>query len=298
MKILLTGSSGYVAQKLLPSLLDGGHQVICCVRDLKKVNFKQYQNSNLSIIEVDFLDKNSLSKIPKDIDVAYYLIHSMSTKKGNFENMEEVCATNFKNHINQTSAKQVIYLSGIVNSGKLSKHLSSRKNVELILSNSKFALTTLKAGIIIGSGSSSFEIMRDLVYKLPFMIAPKWLKTKCQPISINNVIEFLIGVIGQNETYNNSYDIGGPDILTYKEMLLGLADASNLKIRIVLLPIMTPRLSSYWLYFITSTSFPLAKNLVNSMKIEVICKENNLAKMLDIKLIDYKTALKLALSNQ
>ena len=294
MKILLTGATGYIAQRLLPVLLENGHEVICCVRDKNRFNLKNQLTSNLSIMEADFLNTESLQHIPTDIDVAYYLIHSMSTQKGDFENMEEICATNFKNRIEQTNAKQVIYLSGISNADELSKHLSSRRNVETVLSGSKFALTTLRAGIIIGSGSASFEIIRDLVEKLPFMITPRWLKTKCQPIAIRNVVEFLIAVIGETETYDNSYDIGGPDVLSYKEMLLRFAKIRGLKRRIVIVPVMTPKISSYWLYFVTSTSFALAKNLVNSMKIEVICKPNNLAMLMGIKLIDYDTSIQLA----
>ena len=246
------------------------------------------------MIEADFLHKDSLQHIPIDIDVAYYLIHSMSTETGNFSEMEERCAINFKEIIEKTNAEQVIYLSGIVNDTELSKHLSSRKNVEDILSEASFALTTLRAGIIVGSGSASFEIIRDLVEKLPAMITPRWLKTKCQPIAIRNVVEFMIGVIGRTETYNKSYDIGGPDILSYKEMLQHFATIRGLKLRILVVPVMTPKISSYWLYFVTSTSYALAKNLVNSMKIEVICKPNDLASMLNICLIDYNTSIRLA----
>ena len=294
MKILLTGATGYIAQRLLPVLLENGHEVICCVRDKNRFNTKNYLTSNLSVIEADFLKAESLQQIPTDIDVAYYLIHSMSTQNVDFEDMEAVCATNFKKRIEETNAKQVIYLSGISNADELSKHLSSRKNVETVLSGSNFALTTLKAGIIVGSGSASFEIIRDLVEKLPFMITPRWLKTKCQPIAIRNVVEFLIAVIGKTETYNNSYDIGGPDVLSYKEMLLQFAKIRGLKRRIVIVPVMTPKISSYWLYFVTSTSYALAKNLVDSMKVEVICKPNDLAMLLGIKLIDYRTSIKLA----
>jgi len=294
MKILLTGATGYIAQRLLPVLLENGHEVICCVRDKNRFNTKNYLTSNLSVIEADFLKAESLQQIPTDIDVAYYLIHSMSTQNVDFEDMEAVCATNFKNRIEETNARQVIYLSGISNADELSKHLSSRKNVETVLSGSDFALTTLKAGIIVGSGSASFEIIRDLVEKLPFMITPRWLKTKCQPIAIRNVVEFLIAVIAKTETYNNSYDIGGPDVLSYKEMLLQFAQIRGLKRRIVIVPVMTPKISSYWLYFVTSTSYALAKNLVDSMKVEVICKPNDLARLLGIKLIDYGTSIQLA----
>lgn len=294
MKILLTGVTGYIAQRLLPVLLENGHEVVCCVRDKNRFNNKKYANPSISLIEVDFLKKESLQHIPNDIELAYYLIHSMSTQIGDFGDMEEICATNFHDRIEETNAKQVIYLSGISNAEELSKHLSSRKNVESILSSNIYALTTLKAGIIVGSGSASFEIIRDLVEKLPFMITPRWLNTKCQPIAIRNVVEFLVGVIGKTETFNNGYDIGGPDILTYKEMLLRFAKVRSLKRRIIIVPVMTPRISSYWLYFVTSTSFALAKNLVNSMKVEVICKPNNLSATLGIKLIDYNTSIQLA----
>lgn len=294
MKILLTGVTGYIAQRLLPVLLDNGHEVVCCVRDKNRFHSKKFNSKNLIVIEADFLDKDSLQNIPNDIDVAYYLIHSMSTTIGDFENMEEICAQNFKERIQQTKAKQVIYLSGIVNSAVLSKHLSSRKQVEDILGEATFALTTLRAGIIVGSGSASFEIIRDLVEKLPFMITPRWLKTKCQPIAIRNVVEFLNGVIANTETYNKSYDIGGPDVLSYKEMLLKFAKIRGLKRRILIVPVMTPTISSYWLYFVTATSYALAKNLVNSMKVDVTCEPNNLAKLLQIKLLDYDTAIKLA----
>lgn len=293
MKILLTGVTGYIAQRLLPVLLQNGHEVVCCVRDRNRFTNK-YAAENISIIEVDFLNKDSLANIPADIDIAYYLIHSMSSETGDFTSMEQTCAINFKERIEQTNALQVIYLSGIVNESALSRHLSSRKNVENILTQSTIPVTTLRAGIIVGSGSASFEIIRDLVEKLPVMVAPRWLKTKCQPIAIRNVVEFMCGVIGKPETYNKTYDIGGPDILNYKEMLLHFAKVRRLKRRIMIVPVMTPNISSYWLYFVTATSYALAKNLVNSMKVEVICQPNNLASLLGISLIDYDTSIQLA----
>ena len=228
MRILLTGATGYIAQRLLPVLLSNGHEVICCVRDKARFDSEKYRSDSLSVIEVDFLKPETLKNIPSDIDAAYYLIHSMSTSTGDFEKMEETSAINFKNCIQQTKARQVIYLSGIVNEEVLSKHLTSRRNVEKILGSGSYSLTTLRAGIIIGSGSASFEIIRDLVEKLPVMIAPRWLNTKSQPIAIRNVIEFLSGVLLNETTFNKSYDIGGPDIMTYKQMLLRFAKVRGL----------------------------------------------------------------------
>lgn len=294
MNILLTGVTGYIGQRLLPVLLEQGHHVVCCVRDARRFKYHNYNKNDITVIEVDFLNPETLKAIPENIDVAYYLIHSMSTLSGDFENMEEHCAQYFKERLDQTQVKQVVYLSGIVNEIELSRHLTSRKHVEDILSDADFALTTLRAGIIVGSGSASFEIIRDLVEKLPAMITPKWLKTRCQPIGIRNVIQFLDGVKDKSETYGQTYDIGGPDILTYKEMLLRFAKIRNLKRYIWVVPVMTPKISSYWLYFVTSTSYALAKNLVNSMKVEVVCKPNNLAELLGLTLLDYDTSIRLA----
>ncbi len=292
MKVLLTGATGYIGQRLIPVLLDNGHEVICCVRDKARFNGEKYRSKALSVIETDFLKPSTLEDIPYDIDAAYYLIHSMAASKGGFEKMEEETAVSFRDHIQQTRARQVIYLSGIVNEEKLSKHLSSRRNVEKILRSGKYPLTTLRAGIIIGSGSASFEIIRDLVEKLPVMVAPKWLNTRSQPIAIRNVIEFLSGVLLNENTFNISYDIGGPDILTYRQMLLAFAKVRGLKRFILPVPVMTPKLSSYWLYFITSTSYNLAQNLVDSMKVEVVCRKNNLEELLSINPINYEDAIR------
>jgi uncharacterized protein YbjT (DUF2867 family) len=294
MKVLLTGATGYIGKRLLMALLKEDHEVICCVRDKRRFDITKYNSAHLSVIEVNFLREETLERIPDDIDVAYYLIHSMSATTGDFQIMEEDSARNFRDRISQTQAKQVIYLSGIVNETDLSKHLSSRKSVEDILFSGGYHLTTLRAGIIVGSGSASFEIIRDLIEKLPIMIAPRWLNTRSQPICIRNVIEFLKGVLHLEETYDNNYDIGGPEVLTYKEMLLKFAKVRKLKRSIWTIPVLTPKLSSYWLYFVTSTSYKLSINLVNSMKIEVVCRENNLAEMLDIKLIPYEEAVEMA----
>jgi uncharacterized protein YbjT (DUF2867 family) len=293
-KILLTGATGYIGKRLLPVLLEKGYEVTCCVRDRQRFDVSAYKSENLKIVEVDFLNKETMGRIPDDIDAAYFLIHSMSASTGDFEKLEATAAENFKNRLQQTGVKQVVYLSGIINEEKLSKHLSSRKRVEEILESGNYNLTTLRAGIIVGSGSASFEIIRDLVEKLPVMIAPKWLKTKSQPIAIRNVIEFLTGVLLNEQTYNQSFDIGGPEILNYKEMLLQFAKVRKLERTIISVPVMTPKLSSYWLYFVTSTSYKLAVNLVNSMKVEIICRENNLAAILNVKLINYEESVRLA----
>ena len=294
MRILLTGSTGYIAQRLLPVLLANKHQVICCVRDKSRFSLEKFEGFDVEVIEVDFLKKESLVQIPQDIDVAYYLMHSMSSAKEDFSKAELLAATHFKEAVVQSEAKQVIFLSGIVNSDSLSKHLQSRFNVEDALKSDHYALTTLRAGIIVGSGSASFEIIRDLVEKLPIMVAPKWLNTKCQPIGIRDVISFLEGVLMKSFAFNKAYDIGGPEVITYKHMLLRFAKARGLKRQIFTVPVMTPKLSSYWLYFVTSVSYPLASSLVESMTVDVVAEPNDLQQKLNIHPMSYEQAIELA----
>ncbi|MCG8697584.1 MAG: SDR family oxidoreductase, partial [Bacteroidales bacterium] len=293
MKVLLTGATGYIGKRLLPVLVDKGFHVICAVRDVKKFNPEESIRERIDIIEIDLINKETLNKIPPEIDIAYYLVHSMSTSS-NYEKLEKLSAINFRNALQNTSVKQVIYLSGMVNADTLSKHLTSRKQVEIELNKGNFACTTLRAGIIIGSGSASFEIIRDLVEKLPVMIAPKWLNTKCQPIGISDVISVLVGVTNLVNTYDRSFDIAGCEVLSYKQMLLQFARERNLKRFIWTVPVMTPKLSSYWLYFVTSTSYKLATALVDSMKVEVVAKNNELIQMLGLKTLTYREAIRRA----
>lgn len=295
MKILLTGATGYIGKRLLPILVESGHQVVCCVRDVTRLNPPDSIKNQIEIIQIDLLDQESLRRIPKDIDGAFYLVHSMSASK-EYQKLEQESAENFKIALQTTNVKHVVYLGGIINESSLSKHLDSRKNVEMILNSGEYNFTSLRAGIIIGSGSASFEIIRDLVEKLPIMVTPKWLETQCQPIGISDVIAFLSKTIFNPKTFNRDFDIGGPDIMSYKDMLLQFAKTRNLKRKIFIVPVMTPRLSSYWLYFVTATSYMLAVALVNSMKIEVICRNEDLNNILGIAPKSYKDSLAMAFS--
>lgn len=294
MKILVTGATGYIGKRLIPLLTNDNHQVVCAVRDKLRADKNYAEEDLIDVVEADFLKSDTLQNIPKDIDVAYYLIHSMSNSSKDFESLEERCAINFKNYIEKTNTKQVIYLSGITNEDNLSKHLQSRKNVETCLKSNAFGLTIFKAGIIVGSGSSSFEIIRDIVEKLPFMIAPKWLNTKTQPLSVRDVLTFLHKSVGREDLYNQSFDVFGSEVLTYKQMLLQFAEVRGLKRYILTVPVMTPKLSSYWLYFVTSTSYKLATALVDSMGVQIIGKPSNINDLLHVNPLTYKQAVKLA----
>lgn len=293
-RILVTGANGYIGRRLIPSLIEQGYHVICMVRDVRRFDI-EHQGDRLEIVTGDLLEADSLSNLPLDIDAAYYLVHSMSTTSKKYPELEARAAQNFVDYMDRTQAKQIIYLSGIANEEQLSRHLKSRRNVEEILGTGKVPLTVLRAAIIIGSGSASFEIIRDLVEKLPFMITPKWVHTKCQPIGIRDVIYYLIHVIEKPAAYDQVFDICGPDILTYKEMMLEYAKVRGLWRLVIDVPVFSPKLSSYWLYFITSTSYSLATNLVDSMKCEVICKTGNIQEVVPHQPMPYRDALELAL---
>lgn len=295
MKILLTGSTGYIGRRLLPELVNIGHQVVCPVRDKRRFDFEDFNHEflkSIEVIEVDFLDEESLSKLPTDIDIAYYLIHSLTSNSKDFAALEAKTAETFSQFLSKTEAKQIIYLGGIANDAKLSDHLSSRQNVEDILKHSGVSVTILRSAIIIGSGGASFEIIRDLVEKLPVMITPKWLLSRCQPIAVYNILQYLTGVLMNEKSYNRTFDIGGKDVLTYKEMLLQFAEVRKLKRWIITVPVLTIRLSSLWLYLVTSTSYRLARNLVDSMKNEVVCKDNSIEEVVAIEKLGYRESLR------
>lgn len=290
MRILLTGATGYIGKRLLPVLVEQGHQVVCLVRDKQRFQPPKSLAHSIEAVEADLLDAASLAAIPTNIDAAYYLVHSMATS-ANYAELEKRCAQHFRAAVEATNAHHVLYLGGIANEDSLSKHLQSRQTVEEELRTGGYHFTALRAGIIIGSGSASFEIIRDLVEKLPVMVAPKWLNTRCQPIGIADVVALLSRAVGNAATFDGTFDIAGPDVLTYKQMLLGFAKARGLKRSILTVPVMTPRLSSYWLYFVTSTSYKLAVALVNSMKVEVVARDNALPELLDVQPMSYREAL-------
>jgi uncharacterized protein YbjT (DUF2867 family) len=293
MKILLTGANGYIGTRLLPLLADDGHEIYALVRNRFRIAIPEKFQSQLHIIEADLLDPSSLLQIPPDIDAAYYLVHSMSYSE-KFSELEAASAKNFAKRLENTKAKQIIYLSGLSNEEHLSRHLTSRKKVGEILKMGKVPVTILMAGIIIGSGSASFEIIRDLVEKLPIMIAPKWLKQQTQPIAIRDVLTYLMLVLDHPACLGQSFEIGGPDVMSYKELLLNFAKMRGLKRKIFTVPVLTPRLSSYWLFFVTSTSFSLARFLVESLINNAVCKENRIQELFPRKLLTYEEALQLA----
>ncbi len=296
MRILLTGANGYIGMRLLPVLVEAGHEVTCVVRESRRFQLKPDLFNKINIIDFDFLHSEKAGNCftGKQFDVAYYLIHSLKDTFESLEELEKLSAECFIKVSKITGVKQIIYLGGISNANALSNHLNARKIVKDILQSSGIPYTIFEAGIIVGSGSASFEIIRDLVEKLPVMITPLWIKSKCQPIAIRNVINYLRDSILNEKTFNRTFEIGGPDVLTYKEMMLQFAEVRGYKRYIYSIPFLTPRISSYWLYFVTSTNFTIARQLVESMKNDVVCKDNSIRKIIPQEMISYKEAIQLA----
>lgn len=299
MRILVTGANGYIGLRLLSALSVSEHEIIAVVRNKDRLDqeTRQMLGNRLSVIEHDFLaDQPSSPPFPTNIDAAYYLIHSMGSSD-HFSEQEKKCAHHFMKWISLSSCQQIIYLSGIIpKEEKLSTHLKSRQQVAEILSSSKIPLTTLRASIIVGSGSASFEIIRDLVEKLPLMITPRWTRTKCQPIAIRNVIEYLIKSQGNAACMGKTFDIGGPDQLSYGDMMQQYAKARKLNRIIIPVPCFTPKLSSYWLNLVTATNYQLAKALVGSLHMETVCHEHTIKKTIPQTLLSYEEAIDLAFS--
>lgn len=292
MNILLTGATGFIGSHLLPKLLDN-HHVWALTRNPKKIKCK---HPNLIILKGDLLQIDSL-QIPKEIDTAFYFAHSMKDNQKNFDQLEKKATENFRGILSNTSAKQIIYIGGLSHGTDLSKHMQSRKEVEEILSQSKIPVTIFRCGIIVGSGSASFEIIRDLTEKLPIMIAPKWISRSCDPIDLDNVLEYLLHSIEDPRFKGQSFEISGPDRLTYKELLYEYAKIRKLNRLIITVPVLTPRLSSLWLYFVTSTNFALARSLIDSVKNDAIC-DKPIPNELKIPCLSYEESLEKILSEE
>src|SRR5690606_10018158 len=249
MRLLLTGANGYIGMRLLPVLVEAGHQVTCVVRDRRRFIPKQDLLDKIEVIEFDFLQpENALQNFNNlQFDVAYYLIHSLGDTFTTLKEYELRSAGCFVLVAKLTQVRQIVYLSGISNEIKLSKHLIARSEVKTVFVRSGIPYTIFEAGIIVGSGSISFEIIRDLTEKLPLMIVPYWLNSRCQPIAIRNVIYYLQHCLLNEKTFSRIFEIGGPDVLTYKDMILKYAKVRGYNRYIISVPALFsfPKLSAY-----------------------------------------------------
>jgi uncharacterized protein YbjT (DUF2867 family) len=245
----------------------------------------------------DLLKPETLASVMADIDTAYYLVHSMAGGRSGFEQRDRDAAHNFVTAAERAGIRRVIYLGGLGETGDgLSEHLKSRLEVADILQSGSFSTTFLRAAVIIGAGGASFELVRGLVKHLPIMITPRWVHTKSQPIAVDDVIAYLVGCLGDERTAGKTFDIGGPDIISYREMMERFAAIQGKRLRIIPVPVLTPKLSSYWVALFStvppSVSMPLIEGLAN----EVICRENSIRDLLPIRLTPYIEAIRIALT--
>lgn len=293
-KIFVTGANGFVGKRLIVDLLRQGYEIYALCR-IKGVKIFAEDIQNLHYIWGDLRNSDTLKKIPKDIEAAYYLIHSMCEVVENLIDTETQIVKQFLTGLQGSSVKQIIYLGGIINDEKrLSLHLKSRLLVEEALKASGVPYTVLRASIIIGAGSASFEMIRDLCEKLPIMIAPKWVNSLCQPIAIGDVIFYLSSVLLNQKCFMKIFDIGGPEVFSFKDVMLKYSEYRNLKRRIIHVPVLTPRLSTYWLVFITSVRYSLCSCLVESMKTNTVVQNEEMQKMIPHTCLTYTEALNLA----
>ena len=290
--ILLTGATGYVGGRLLTRLEATGRRVRCLARN--PANLKGRVSDSTEVVAGDLLNADSLLSAMQDVHTAYYLVHALASGK-QFEEEELASARNFADAARKCGVKRIIYLGGLGDDDNLSPHLRTRQEVGRILSETGIQTIEFRAGIIIGSGSLSFEIVRTLVGRLPVMITPKWTKTRTQPISIVNVLEYLLEAKDLDSTESLIVEIGGPDILQYKDLLLIFAELRGLKRLLIPVPVLSPRLSSLWLGLITPVYARIGRKLVESLKNETVVNHPQAMKLFKVQPLGAKEALKRAL---
>lgn len=284
MKVAVIGATGYVGGRLVPELLAAGHHVRCLARTPARLDGVEWRN-DVEVMSADVLDQNSLVDPLRDIEAVYYLVHAMG-QDGDFEESDRVGAENTRMAAEKAGVSQIVYLGGLGDGDPedLSNHLASRHEVGRVLADGHVPVTELRAAVIIGSGSASFEMLRCLAEVLPAMICPRWVtKTKCQPIAIADVLHYLVAVIEIPEARGQILEIGGPDVLTYRDMMDRYALAAGLRRRLIVpVPILTPRLSSHWVNLVTPLPYTLARPLVDSLINDVVVTpERDISRLVD-----------------
>ena len=290
-RILVTGATGFIGRRLVPALIEKGHEVRAMTR-----RPEAYDGPG-DPVGADVNDPGSLTGALEGVDAAYYLVHSLDD--ADFERKDAEAARAFAKAAADQGVQQIIYMGGLGDDGELSAHLRSRREVEGLLGGAGVPVTVLRAAIVVGAGGISWEITRQLVKNLPAMVVPKWATTMTQPIALDDVIRYLVGVLGEEAALGQIYEIGGPDRLTYVDMLrMAAAEGRGRKVLILEVPVLTPKLSSYWLALVTDVDVTTGRNLIDSMGIEVVVREQRIREVVPGEPIGYAEAVRRALEEQ
>jgi len=288
----VTGATGFIGRHLIDNLLAKGSHTVALVRHPENFGIQGVQ-----VRRADIFDLESMSNALRGIDTVYYLVHSMKSKGREFALKDREGAKNFLDAAESSGVRRIIYLGGLgETSSGLSEHLKSRTEVGRILQSGRIPTTVLRAAIIIGPGSASWEMLRQLVERLPVMTTPKWVETKCQPIALRDVLHYLAGCGEMDATEGETLDIGGPDILTYRQMMMKVAELLGKRVRIYGIPILSPRLSSYWVDLVTNVPSNVARPLIDGLRNEVICRNDKIKTLIPIDLTPFQKAVELAIS--
>ena len=290
--ILVTGSSGFIGKKLLNKLTGSGYTVTAMSRS------KYPDTENVKRVQADAFDVDSLVTATNGIETAFYLLHSMEGSKkewAEFANREKQQAENFLKAATESGVKRIIYLGGLVNEGlELSKHMKSRHDVGKILASGNIPVTELRASVIVGAECGSYAMLRYLVERLPLMVCPKWVKSQTQPIAVDNVVDYLIGAMKNSETTGKILEIGGPDIMTYEQLMRLYSSILNRNLNVIQIPFLTPRLSSYWIDLVTPVKASLARPLVDSLVHDSVVKDDSAQKLVPVQLAHMTQAIQIA----
>lgn len=296
--VILTGATGYIGGRLAKRLLDSGRAVRCLARDPAKLECRDWAaDPRVEIVRADLGDPRSLAEACRGGGPAYYLVHSMIVAGRDYHARDVELARNFVRAADEAGLDRIIYLGGLGETGDgLSEHLASRREVERVLAEGAAPLTVLRAAMIIGSGSASFEILRYLVERLPAMITPRWVGTECQPIAVRDALGYLTACLDAPETKGLTLDIGGPDVLPYRELLQMMAEELGLRRRLIVpVPVLTPRLSSYWIHLVTPVGHRIAQPLARGLKNRVVCRDDRAAELMPMPLLGAREAIAAAL---
>jgi uncharacterized protein YbjT (DUF2867 family) len=294
-RVLVTGATGYIGGRLVPALLARGHEVRCLARTPAKLDARPWRD-DVEVTEGDVFDPPSLDRACVDVDAVYYLVHSMDGQDG-FAERDRRAAANVRDAAARAGVQRLVYLGGLGSDDEeLSDHLRSRHEVGRVLADGPVPVTELRAAIIIGSGSASFEMLRHLVEVLPVMTTPRWVDTRVQPIAVRDVLTYLVEVLEVPDTAGQVLEIGGPDVMSYRELMHAYAEVAGLRRRVILpVPVLTPRLSSLWVGLVTPLPSGLARPLVDSLVNEVVVRDDRIRDLIPLETMPFRDAVRLAL---